>query len=224
MPKENITAADPLKGRLVSCKGEWKTKGTSALTARYICQLLSKGYVISGGRWWISFKLGSSDGSVRTEAGAHSKPHPKRRVRSWGLYSTATSLGFYRQLRYICRTCRRCRQGNSNPQSPSKCVVFWMPVSRIDTRGLWKIVFKNIKCLHGSVSSLFCRGFIRGRTGSGPDFDRQTGKWWMLLLSNWESENLSSGARSEDTANPISVLPGPHQKCHGYMMQSISLM
>lgn len=44
-----------------------------------------------------------------------------------------------------------------------------------------------------------------------------------LFLANPESED-PSGARSEDTANPISGLLGPHQKCHGYMMQSISLM
>lgn len=37
MPKENITAPDPLKGGLVSYK-EVKLKWTSALTAGYICQ------------------------------------------------------------------------------------------------------------------------------------------------------------------------------------------
>lgn len=81
-----------------------------------------------------------------------------------------------------------------------------MAVNRVDARGLWKMVFQNISvCV--AYSPHFCGGLLRGTTVLGPSFDRQTDRG-VMDCSNPESEDPSA-ARSEDTANSSSGLPGP---------------
>lgn len=139
----------------------------------------------------------------------HSKAHPKCRAGLWALYSTSTHSGFYAQLRCICMDCRQ--------HITSRCVL-WMFVNRTDTRGLWKMVFKNISvCL--VYSPYFCGGLIKGITGPGPSFERQTGKWWTALTQS-QRTHLVQGLKTQQIQVQGSL---DHKKCHGCMMQSVSL-
>lgn len=139
----------------------------------------------------------------------HSKAQPKCRAGLWALYSTSTHLGFYAQLRCICMNCRQ--------HITSRC-VFWMAVTRTDTRGLWKMVSKNIRA-SVAYSRHFCGGLTKGRTGPGSSFDRQTGKWWIALTQS-QRTHLVQGLGTQQIQVQGSL---DHKKCHGCTMQSISL-